>query len=157
VNRLRAIVVGLALAALAACGTPANNEPMCRADSPTILMAESVPTASEIPCIRSLPEGWAFESFRADESSASFSIAQQDGGGTLEVTLTATCPEAPAHPDEEQNTGAIWMSSFPGGCSVARLTFTQPPPPGASDVVHRSLGSIRRDEVASVAPAYGAA
>jgi hypothetical protein len=143
--------------ALAACGAPEHNQPMCRAAPPTILMAESVPTATQIPCMERLPEGWAFRTFTADESTATFSLAQQDGGGTLDVTLRGACPAgASKRLVEAAGSTIVWTSAFPGGCTIARLSLSEPPAVGAITELHRALGAISRDDVASVAPTYAA-
>jgi hypothetical protein len=156
VRRARAIVAAVGVvAALAACSAPEHNQPVCRPGPPTILMAESVPTATQIPCIERLPEGWAFQTFTASDSSASFSLAQRDGGGTLEVTLLGACPAATrGRATEDRGSTIVWTSAFPGGCTVARLTLSDPAPAGAGTAIHRAMGSISRAEVASVAPTY---
>jgi hypothetical protein len=141
-----------------ACAAPENEQPMCHSQPPTVLMAESVPSASLIPCVRAVPDGWSFQSFVANDTVASFSLGRQDGG-LLGVELRASCePEGGSVPADEpgvhqyrsiQNGGAtiVWTSIFTGGCSRAQATF--PSAPQASDVaaVRAALSFIARDEL----------
>jgi hypothetical protein len=158
-SALVALCVGLGVS-LCACGASENEQPTCRSDSPTILMAESVPTASLIPCVDALPPGWVFHSFQADDSRATFSLEQQDGDGLLEVDLLSACdvtgqgsvvegfPQAQRY-RSTANGGAsvVWTSTFPGGCALARLTFPEPPAQTDVDRMERAISFIARDEL----------
>ena len=153
------LCVGIA-ASVPACGASENEQPTCRSDSPTVLMAESVPTASLIPCVDALPPGWTFQSFEADDSHAAFSLDQQGGDGVLQVELRSSCDvtgqgsAVEGFPDVQRyrsvaNDGAStsWTSTFPGGCTLAQLTF--PVPPAETDVerMERTISFITRDEL----------
>jgi hypothetical protein len=148
------------VAAVSACGAPENARPICRSDSPTILMAESVPSASLIPCIDSLPGGWAFDTFEADETHATFSLQQQDGGGVLDVQLVPSCdatgrgvavegfPTVQRYRSEvDGGSGVVWISTFPGGCSRAELTFPAPPAQADVDRMERAISFFPRDQL----------
>jgi hypothetical protein len=153
------VLAGLA-AAIPACGAPENAQPTCRSDSPTLLMAESVPTASLIPCVDALPGGWVFHTFEADDSHAVFSLQQQDGGGLLDVQLVSSCdvtgsgvavdgfPTAQRYRTEQNGgTSVAWISTFPGGCSRAQLTFPVPPTQTDVDRVERAISFILRSDL----------
>jgi len=148
------------VAAVSACGAPENARPICRSDSPTILMAESVPSASLIPCIDSLPGGWAIDTFEADETHATFSLQQQDGGGVLDVQLVSSCdatgrgvavegfPTVQRYRSEvDGGSGVMWISTFPGGCSRAELTFPAPPAQADVDRMERAISFFPRDQL----------
>jgi len=152
-------LVGLA-AAVSGCSAPENARPICRSDSPTILMAESVPSASLIPCIDSLPGGWAFGTFEADETQATFSLEQQDGGGVLDVQLVSSCdatgrgvavegfPSVQRYRSEANGgSSVVWISTFPGGCSRAELTFPAPPTQADVDRMEHALSFFPRDQL----------
>jgi hypothetical protein len=153
--RAAVVICVAALLGAAGCGTQPNEEPLCRPGSPTTLMAESVPTASLVPCVRELPEGWSFESFSADETSASFSLEQQDGGGSLVVSLVPACPSAtPAAEDvartrtaDDEGRTTVWTTSFPGGCSIATLTLSEPATVEARRAARGALGTIARADL----------
>jgi hypothetical protein len=154
--KLATVICVVALLGAAACDTQENEEPVCRPGPPTTLMAESVPSASLVPCVREVPEGWSFQSFTADESAASFSMEQQDGGGSLTVSLQPSCPSA-APPSEgvtrARTTGddgrtTVWTTTFPGGCSVATLTLSETVTAAARRAARGALGTIARAELA---------
>jgi len=93
-----AVLLSLALVAscAAACG-PAEathlRMPECNSDNATmVLMAQAVPTASLLPCIRSLPTGWSFSSFDVHNGLASFWLDNDRAGPrALGVSLQAGC------------------------------------------------------------------
>jgi len=160
--RMRTLLLAIAsvLAFATACTPSQNEQPTCRSDSPTLLMAESVPTASLIPCVDALPEGWTWRSFEADERSATFSLEQQDGAGTLEVELLGSCdvsgnpepvkgfPTAEMYRTDDGGGGNVtWTSTFPGGCSRASLTLSPAPDQSEVDRMQRAISFIARDEL----------
>jgi hypothetical protein len=154
--RSAVVVCVIALVGAAACDTQANEEPVCRPGAPTTLMAESVPSASLVPCVREVPEGWSFQAFTADESAASFSLEQQDGGGSLTVSLQSSCPSpAPSSEDvtraqttRDDGRTTVWTTTFPGGCSVATLSLSETVTAAARRAARRALGTIARAELA---------
>jgi len=142
----------LALVASTSCEEMRDHEhPVCDQRPPTILMAESVPDATMIPCVRSLPLGWAFASFDARQGISEFSLDSDAGGpGALLVRFTATCHPrgAPASSDEtgarltERRTSqdpyaATWTYTFPGGCATYAIRF------GGGAPADRLVGQIR--------------
>lgn len=150
----------IALLPLLACGAPENAQPSCRSEPPTILMAESVPGAALIPCVRTVPEGWTYDTFEANDAAATFSLQEADGDGVLLVELRGSCDTAgspkrvPGFPDvqryrslEADGAHTVWTSTFPGGCSRVDLTFPVAPP--SSDVarIERSISFIPRTEL----------
>ena len=91
----------LAVAALTGCAngsTAVTEPPLCTAGDDdagngVILMAQSVPTAQWIPCIRAaLPLGWDFHHLDARNGSARFWLdSDRDGVQAVEVRLQASC------------------------------------------------------------------
>jgi tRNA A-37 threonylcarbamoyl transferase component Bud32 len=83
--------------------------PACGTGRTMQLMAQSVPSATRLPCIRSLPVGWVVESTFVANGRATFTLAfdvglgQPPGPGELAlltpvtVSLTTACP--PPGPD----------------------------------------------------------
>jgi tRNA A-37 threonylcarbamoyl transferase component Bud32/membrane-associated phospholipid phosphatase len=118
----------------------------CAAElEPLWLMAQSVPSASLVPCVPSLPAGWRF----ANVSEGPRPSAARNGWsmftlrkylvGSLVVRLTATCDTAGAiqrPPDQpgaqryertdqgSSGRAATWYTVFPGGCVTAQLQGT---------------------------------
>ncbi|HEY0517847.1 MAG TPA: phosphatase PAP2 family protein [Ilumatobacteraceae bacterium] len=67
---------------------PIDDKPSCGTEKVMILMAQSVPTAPEVPCVASLPAGWSFGSARISRGEGQFWLnSDQAGGHALEVTL----------------------------------------------------------------------
>jgi hypothetical protein len=147
------IVIALVLiAGLPACAAMRSNEhPVCDQRPPTILMAESVPDATLVPCVRALPLGWAFAAFDARQGISEFSLDSDAGGpGALLVRFTRNCtPEGiQARSDEpgtrmvEQRSGedpyaATWTYLFGGGCARYSIHLAAGAP------VERLLAQIR--------------
>lgn len=101
--RPAALVVAAVLAAgcVAGCGsgdtTAITDQPLCHdgagAGNGVVLMAQSVPTASWIPCVRTaLPLGWGFHHLAARNGAARFWLdSDRDGVQAVEVRLEASC------------------------------------------------------------------
>jgi hypothetical protein len=144
-------LVALAVSATACDAVRENHHPVCDVRSPTILMAESVKTAALIPCIRSLPIGWAFESFSARDGVSTFGLDSEVGGrSALDVTFRRTCRSVGTEADSgragvrlvrnvqsSDPYRATWTYTFDGGCAVLALAFA----PGAP--VGRLLRDVR--------------
>lgn len=96
---LAAVVLGAAL--LPGCAVPASLDSelvACRAgDDGTpangvVLMAQSVPTATFVPCLDTVPLGWHFGDLEARDGSARFWLdSDRDGLHAIEVQLTESC------------------------------------------------------------------
>jgi hypothetical protein len=97
------IAVALAVAGglLAGCATGTTlitEPPLCgtgdhAAGNGVVLMAQSVPSASWIPCIRTaLPLGWGFHELEAHNGRSAFSLdSDRDGPKAVTVHLDASC------------------------------------------------------------------
>src|SRR6266513_1099407 len=101
--------------------------PSCETNRTMILMAQAVPTAEQLPCIRSLPLGWSLAGATIVRGRATFGLLVVGGGGggvqlqvgqgggspVVDVTLTATCPATSDDP-------TIQTIEGPGGCITYR-------------------------------------
>jgi hypothetical protein len=57
-----------------------------------VLIAQSVPSATQLPCIRALPVGWTYRKLDATDDRARFWLdSDRDGDQALQVSLTKTC------------------------------------------------------------------
>jgi hypothetical protein len=165
---LAATACGLAaLTALSACGAVhENTRPLCRYSNPTVLMAQSVPGASLIPCVRSLPAGWHFDGLTATSRQSRFWLDSDTAGRrALEVVLERRCPEgrARAVKSDEAHTKlseridrvrptyvAEWFYRFEGGCATYRLALSAGAVPSALRAVRAGVSFISRRAVADV-------
>jgi hypothetical protein len=125
VRALTAAVVVLASLATGCEAIHANERPVCRYAGPTVLMAEAVPTASMIPCVRSLPVGWHFGSFRAGTDGTGFSLDSDVAGkGALLVDLSTRCTTSGFRPvaSDEPSTRSFVLDAPTRSASTASRT-----------------------------------
>ena len=124
----------------------------CAADlEPLWLMAQSVPSASLVPCVPSLPAGWRFMNVSEDvrpsaarNGWSTFTLRKYEAG-SLVVRLSATCdtteavqrpsdrPRAQRYERTDQGPSgrsATWHTVFTGGCVTAQLDWTSAADPG---------------------------
>jgi tRNA A-37 threonylcarbamoyl transferase component Bud32/membrane-associated phospholipid phosphatase len=107
----------------------------CEPHEPLLLMAQSVPTASLVPCIEILPVGWTLGDVVVGDGRSRFTMTS-DRGGVLVVDLSVSCdlagaveqtsqqPEARRYLRVERNAAGVVMTrsyTFPGGCVTQRL------------------------------------
>jgi hypothetical protein len=91
-------VVGSSSACSASDTTATTELPACStgnqdASNGVVLMAQSVPTASWVPCLRTtLPLGWSFQHLDARNAVSRFWLnSDRDGTKAIEVRLEASC------------------------------------------------------------------
>ena len=95
---------------------PARGEslpPECEVSRTMTLMAQTVPSAEQLPCVGQLPIGWAVVNATAVGGQATFELGPSDGGALITVTLTPTC-ENPAPPPPSRTFDVT------GGCVTYR-------------------------------------
>ena len=69
--------------------TPAADDEVANG---VVLMAQSVPTASWVPCMATVPLGWRFAGMEASDDAARFWLdSDRDGTHAIEVQLTEDC------------------------------------------------------------------
>jgi hypothetical protein len=93
------LVAGLALGGCSSDTTATIEQPTCAAgedgdaSNAVILMAQSVPTATWVPCLRSaLPLGWSFHHLDARDTVSVFSLdSDRDGTQAIKVRLQESC------------------------------------------------------------------
>jgi tRNA A-37 threonylcarbamoyl transferase component Bud32/membrane-associated phospholipid phosphatase len=115
----------------------------CTDLEPQWLMAQSVPSASLVPCVRSLPVGWSLARVTVNDGRSALTLDHDRAGtGALVVRLTAACAPAGAVEGPSPHAGvrhyqriesrtrvfmATWYDQFPGGCVTSRLQLTTDP------------------------------
>jgi hypothetical protein len=106
----------------------------CGEPEPLWLLAQSVPSAALIPCVRALPAGWAVATAKAKNGLSEFTLAHDSDSQAVIVRLTAACTSSGAaqRPSNQpgtrryERTGArsgqlTWYTVFAGGCITAQL------------------------------------
>ncbi len=154
----RALLLIAAIAFLGACGIEVGDvrvgpTPICDSTSRglLILMAQAVPSAELIPCLNSLPDGWAMERADVETDSAELSI---DGGnvGDVEIELEMTCEPTGAALGDNSFERATYEAAtddefvryyiFSGGC----VTITAPNSLAAREMTSE-ISFITRNEL----------
>jgi hypothetical protein len=94
-----ACAVVLALGGCAAQDLNRELVPECSVSDEVIAMAQSVPSATQLPCVQSIPLGWAFRSLEVRDGGVEFEMENDRASGVtfgaphvaLEVTLARSC------------------------------------------------------------------
>jgi len=169
-----AVVTAVAVASsLSACSLQQNIEgiPECTGaeeprvpNSALVLMAQSVPTAQLLPCVRSVPVGWMFSDLVAKNGSAEFTFdSDREGVAALIVSLRPSCSvEGTSQVESDQpdadryervsrvstGFGGERIYTFPGGCVV--YTFDLRGESHAEPVteITNALGFVTRSDLA---------
>ncbi len=117
----------------------ATRSPGCDELEPLWLEAQSVPSASLVPCVRSLPPGWSLGATNVRDGWSKFTLDHDRvGKPALVVRLTADCDTNGASPAPADQPGTrryertesgqaeptSWHTVFPGGCITAELRPT---------------------------------
>ena len=113
----------------------------CQALEPLLAEAQSVPTATEVVCIRSLPTGWSLARVEALRGTSVIALDNDGAGrGALQLTLTGHCAVGRATAVQTTEPGIsrlralgggpgfgpTWYDVFPGGCvQIALRPATQ--------------------------------
>jgi hypothetical protein len=137
VPTLTAVLV--TMATIAGCGSIPSTAPRCEAVPRLAIVAQSVPGASYVPCIRELPPDWSADAFQVAKGHAQFSlVSRRAGARPVEVRLSAHCDIGDATPTTPRADGVrtyrllrtispdyagSLYDVFPGGCVRYRFDF----------------------------------
>lgn len=144
-RRLSLVVAATIVSAATACGIPQQQAaPDCRirTDVETlVLMAQSVPTATRIPCIAEYPEGWHFADLEVRSGGGWFTLDNDRAGvSAVRVELAPSCntrhfTEIASDEDGtarfervlslEGGFRSIRVYTFEGGCATYRFQFVR--------------------------------
>ena len=135
-------------------GTPANA---------VVLMAQSVPSASWVPCLEAMPQGWHFSEMDVDRGSARFWLdSDRDGTHAIEVRLTKSCDtegatEIPSDRDGMRRLERVTEVSpqyvgrrfylFDGGCITVVFTLSGENRGEPLAVATQGLGAVPRADL----------
>jgi tRNA A-37 threonylcarbamoyl transferase component Bud32/membrane-associated phospholipid phosphatase len=146
-----------------------ENEPIeaqtlrCAPHEPLLLMAQSVPTASLVPCVELLPAGWTLGDVFVGNGRSRFTLTS-DRGGVLVAELAASCdlagaveltserPGARRYLRIERNAAGVAMTrtyTFPGGCVTQRLVAPEASRQQLAGESSSALGFTTRDALAA--------
>jgi len=139
---LAAMIAAMLAAATALTGcAAASSDTAPRCDDPLRLaiVAQSLPTASYVPCLRDLPQGWSTSGFDPTQSGTRFLLnSDRSPGRPVKVQLTETCRPGFASPSPPRAPGVLTYTRltsirprftgtlydvFPGGCVSYAFDF----------------------------------
>lgn len=165
-QRPTALLGIVAALALPACVSGGSVAPECGDPSQRTmaLVAQTVPSATLLPCVDALPAGWIVSGSEFVDGSTSFWLDIPVAGvQAVEVTLSETCDTSEASevvpaPDEAGAEVFIAPTSldpfrglrsvvFEGGCVTYRYAFAAGTPASVSLEVDAALSFMPRQEV----------
>src|SRR5215216_575204 len=126
---------------------------------PLWLMAQSVPSASLIPCLQLVPADWTVAEVAVNNGRSLITLNHdQAGSGAMVVRLTASCDLAGATEVTSEQAGArryLRMDgtartrsyTFPGGCVTHRFSAAGPGALRLSDTASSEFGFLTREEL----------
>jgi hypothetical protein len=173
--RRRLLFLAAAWLVLAGCGVAPSGssftearEPSCRyqgreGTAQMVLIAQAVPTASQLPCVELKPAGWSVSDVFVRNGRVRFVLnSDRVGQGAVQVVLQQFCAlgkvtRVPSdHPGTrryqevisiepgERYRGAVYYL-FPGGCVTYRLDFRSDEQARPLGEVTLALGFVTRD------------
>jgi hypothetical protein len=135
----------------------------CSDLEPLWLMAQSVPSASLIPCLQLVPVDWRVAEVAVNNGRSVITLDHDRGGrAAMVVRLTAGCDLAGATEVTSEQSGArrylrvdgnstefsaTRAYTFPGGCVTHRFRAAGPSALRLSDTASSEFGFITRDEL----------
>jgi hypothetical protein len=138
-------------------GTPTNG---------VVLMAQSVPTASWVPCLNPLPPGWHFKDLDARNGSSTFYLNfdrnGEDAPPAIEARFTESCDTSGASlvPSDREGmrrfervtqVSPTYLGSryylFEGGCITVLFTLIGDDRSGPLAVATQIIGTVPREDL----------
>lgn len=142
-RRIMAVVVTVACA-VGTVGCGRNDvfpAPACSEGGAVLLAAQSVPEASQVPCLDVLPEGWAVRFVRIDQDGTTVRLdSDRAGGDAAELSFRPACDVSDAVRAPSDLRAATRFDRvdqlvprfrgmrayvFPGGCARWRFDFDE--------------------------------
>ena len=89
-SRAPLAVALIALLALAGCSVEAHiSHPACEGGGSWVIVAQSVPTASQVPCLDPIPRGWDIDGVKIDQNGTVITFGS-DRAGTVAARMRFT-------------------------------------------------------------------
>jgi hypothetical protein len=160
---LLAVLVLGAAAMLTGCASSGDSVPGCGKPLGLAIVAQSVPSASYLPCIRALPPGWTTAGFSATQDGTSFLLnSDRSAGHPVTVRLTTACRISGASPSPARAPGVLTYTRldsirarfagrlydvFPGGCVTYAFDFSQGSQIALMEQFEQAIGLYPRQQL----------
>jgi hypothetical protein len=148
---------------LTGCASFSATIPGCGDPLRLAIIAQSVPGAAYIPCIRELPQGWSTSGFDPARGGTTFMLnSDRSLGRPVQVQLAATCKIGGASPSPPRAPGVLTYTRltsifprfagslydvFPGGCVRYRFDFTTGPHIALMEQFEGAIGLYPRQQL----------
>lgn len=160
-TRRLALALTVSVAAVACSVEQVMPAPDCAEGGSALIVAQSVPSASLVPCLESLPEGWVVATVRIDQDGTRVALdSDRAGVGAAVLRLEAECDTAGAVSSPSELEGAERFDliervdpsfrasrfyRFPGGCVWWSFDFDRDASATESVAIGEVLGLVPRD------------
>ena len=160
---LLAVVTLGAAVALTGCATSNDTVPGCGDPLRLAIVAQSVPSASYLPCIRDLPPGWTTAGFDPSQDGTSFLLnSDRSPGQPVTVQLTTACRISGASPSPARAPGVLTYTRldsvrprfaghlydvFPGGCVTDTFGFSHGSQIALMEQFEQAIGLYPRQQL----------
>ena len=145
-----------------------DGSPRCDTGDLTVLMAQSVPAATRVPCLASVPVGWEEGNADVERGRGRFWLESSEGEDSRKVTVTlrpaSECDVADASPVPSDELGTDRFEQpralapalrstryylFPGGCVTYDFSFAADDEPDLVFSAETALGFVAREDLAA--------
>jgi len=149
---------------ISGCAEVEGAAPRCDEARRLAVVAQSVPGAAYIPCLRDLRPGWSASDFDPQSGGTHFSlVSDRDPDHEIAIEFRAACDVAGATATTPRADGArtylqlrsispryagTLMDVFSGGCVSYRFDFARGPHIGLIDDFENQVGLLARRELA---------
>jgi len=163
---LAAMIAAMFAAATALTGCAAassDTAPRCEDPLRLAIIAQSLPTATYVPCLRDLPEGWSSSGFDATQSGTSFLLdSDRSPERPVQVRLTPACRPGIASPSPPRAPGVLTYTRltsvrprftgtlydvFPGGCVSYAFDFAPGSQIALMEQFEKAIGLYPRQQL----------
>jgi hypothetical protein len=166
--RSAAVAVGVTVMSglLAGCGSLTAPPPVCTAGgrSGLGLLAQAVPTASFVPCVSALAQGWRAAALDVGDGHASFDLVSDRSPRPVRVELIRSCDvagatETSARADAVRTVirlrsvdpryAGVLFDVFPGGCVRYTFDFRRGPHIALMEEFEAGVRLVARSQLAA--------
>ena len=150
-------------ATLTGCASSSDTVPGCDDPLRLAIVAQSVPSASYLPCIRGLPPGWTTASFDPSQDGTSFLLnSDRSPGQPVTVRLATACGVGGASPSPARAPGVLTYTRldsirprfagrlydvFPGGCVTYAFDFSHGSQIALMEQFEQAIGLYPRQQL----------